>query len=43
LARHVNRGDLDPTLDPFLDHFLSFLGETLNIMTLGGLALAVEC
>jgi len=23
--------------------FLSFLGETLNIMTLGGLALAVEC
>ncbi len=41
LALHADRADLDPALDPDLPGVLAVLGDTLNIMTLGGLALAV--
>ena len=42
LAQHADRRDLDPAVDPDLDHrAAALLGQTLNVMTLGGLALAV--
>ena len=42
LALDADHRDLDPALDPGVDRrCCAALGETLNIMTLGGLALAV--
>ena len=42
LAKHPDHRDLDPSGDSDLDHRASVRsGETINIMTLGGLALAV--
>jgi hypothetical protein len=41
LALHADHRDLDSARHARLDRTLSAIGETLNIMTLGGLALAV--
>ena len=42
LAQHADHRGVDSALDSDVDHLvLSALGETINIMTLGGLALAV--
>ncbi len=41
LAQHADRLHLDSAFDPHLALHLSLLGETINVMTLGGLALAV--
>ncbi len=42
LALDADHRRVDPAVDPGLDHrALAAIGETLNIMTLGGLALAV--
>jgi hypothetical protein len=41
LAQHADHRADDPAVDPGVDPRAVALGETLNIMTLGGLALAV--
>ena len=42
VAEHADRRHLDPAVDPGVDLACStLLGQTLNVMTLGGLALAV--
>ncbi|MGC4053846.1 MAG: efflux RND transporter permease subunit [Paludibaculum sp.] len=42
MAEYAHRLDLDPAFDPLLDlTVLSLMGQTINVMTLGGLALAV--
>ena len=41
LAQHADYRGLDSAVDSLLADVLSALGETINIMTLGGLALAV--
>ena len=41
VAFDPDRAGFDPAFDPVLPRGLDALGETMNIMTLGGLALAV--
>jgi len=41
LAQHGNRLHLNSSFDPDVLIILNMLGQTINVMTLGGLALAV--
>jgi len=41
VAQHTNRLHIDPAFDPYLPHGAGASRETINVMTLGGLALAV--